>query len=310
MKILVKGSAALLSFCFVFAFSGSALAASTVNLGTSAGFAVLGGSTITNTGSTVINGDLGLSPGTSVTGFPPGMITGTKHVTDGSAAQAQTDLITAYNATAGQTVTMTVSGDLGGRTLTAGVYNSSSSLGLTGTLTLDGGGNPDAVFIFQIGSALTTASGSRINFINGAQACNVFWQVASSATLGTNSTFAGSLLVLSSVTVTTGASVNGRVLARNGAVTLDANNITVPTCSLPPPAIIPPVITVTATITPTSTTPVGLTLPPTIPAAVPGLPNTGIAPKQQSGTPWSLIISTLILTALSLLYLNKKKKTV
>jgi hypothetical protein len=155
----------------------------------------------------------------------------TEHVADTAAASAQTDLTTAYNNAAGQTPTVTGVSSLSNQTLTPGVYNAGSSLGVNGTVTLDGQGNQNAVFIFQMGSTLTTASGSSINLINGAQACNVFWQVGSSATLGTGSTFAGSILALASITVTTGDTVAGSMLARNGAVTLDSDTITAPMCS-------------------------------------------------------------------------------
>jgi Protein of unknown function (DUF3494). len=231
---LVAGAAArlggmrllLLALVVTLGLASSARAAAPVPLRTADSFAVLAGSAVSNTGPTVVNGDLGLSPGTSVTGFPPGTVHGTQHVTDAVAAQAQTDLTTAYNDAAGRAPTGTVSGDLGGRRLTSGVYRSASSLGLTGALTLDAQGNPNAVFIFQAGSTLTTASASSVNLVNGAQACNVFWQVGSSATLGTASTFRGNILALTSITVTTGARVDGRVLARNAAVTLDTNTIT------------------------------------------------------------------------------------
>jgi len=188
-------------------------------------FVVLAGSTVTNTGSTVISGSIGVSPGTAVTGFPPGLASGTIHSADGAAALAQVGLTTAYNDAAGRSGGVTVSGDLVGQTLTAGVYKSASSLAVSGNVTLDGQGNPNAVFIFQIGSSLTTASGSHIILINGATACNVFWQVGSSATLGTNSVFMGNIMALTSITLTTGASMEGRALARNGAVTLDTNTI-------------------------------------------------------------------------------------
>ena len=203
-----------------------------VGLGTATPFAVLASSTVTNTGPSVISGDLGLSPGSAVTGFPPGVvINGTEHVADAVALQAQTDLTTAYNDAAGRTPFTVVSTDLGGQTLDPGVYHAASSMGLTGTVTLDAQGDPNAVFIFQMGSTLTTASNSTVSLINGAQACNVFWQVGSSATLGTNTTFVGSILALTSVAVQTGTTVAGRVLASNGAVTLDTNTITTPTCS-------------------------------------------------------------------------------
>ena len=221
----------LLGLVAALVFASSARAATPVPLGTAEPFAVLAGSTVTNTGPTVINGDLGLSPGTAVTGFPPGTVNGSQHVTDAVAAQAQTDLTTAYNNAAGQAPTGTVSADLGGQRLAPGVYRSASSLGLTDALTLDAQGDANAVFIFQAGSTLTTASASSVNLVNGAQACNVFWQVGSSATLGTASNFRGSILALTSITVTTGATVDGRLLARNAAVTLDTNSITRSRCA-------------------------------------------------------------------------------
>jgi hypothetical protein len=205
-----------------------------VGLGTAAAFAVLGGSTVTNTGPTVLTGNLGLSPGSSVTGFPPGTVSGTTHVADAAALQAQTDLTTAYNDAAGRTGGTTISADLGGRTLTPGVYTSASSLGLTGTLTLDGQGDENAVFIFQAGSTLTAAPGSSVMLIGGAQACNVVWQVGSSATLNTGTTFKGNILALTSITLNTGTQVDGSTLARNGAVTLDTNNVSRALCSAAP----------------------------------------------------------------------------
>jgi Ice-binding-like len=212
------------------AFATSAQA-QTVGLGTADAFSVLGGSTVTNTGPSVINGDLGLSPGTAVVGFPPGIVNGTIHATDAVALQAQSDLTTAYNDAAGRPSTATVSGDLAGRTLTGGVYSSASSLGLSGDLTLDAQGDPNAVFVFQAGSTLTTGSGSRVLLMGGAQACNVFWQVGSSATIGTGTAFTGNILALTSISLTTGATLDGRALARNGAVTLDTNVITRSTCA-------------------------------------------------------------------------------
>jgi len=197
-------------------------------LGAAGSFGVVGASTVTNTGPTVINGDLGLSPGTSVTGFPPGIVTGTIHVADPAALAAQTDITTAYNALAGQACNVNLTGtNLGGLTLTPGVYCFSSSAQLTGTLTLNGLGNPGSVWVFQIGSTLTTASGSSVNFINGGQPCGAFWQVGSSATLGTNTTFRGNILALASITATTGATNSGALFARNGAVTLDSNVVSV-----------------------------------------------------------------------------------
>ncbi len=193
-------------------------------------FSVLAGSTVTNTGSTVISGDVGVSPGTAVTGFPPGLAGGAIHSADGAAAQAQAALTTGYLDAAGRSGGTTVAGDLVGRTLTAGVYKSTSSLAISGDVTLDAQGNSAAVFIFQISSTLTTGSGSHVILANGAKACNVFWQVGSSATLGTNSVFKGNVLALTSITITTGVNLEGRALARNGAVTLDADVITGCTC--------------------------------------------------------------------------------
>jgi hypothetical protein len=203
-----------------------------VGLGTDGSFAVLAGSTVTNTGPSVISGSVGLDPGSAVTGFPPGIVlAGTTQVANGVALQAKSDLVTAYNDAAGRSSTATVSGDLAGRTLTSGVYTSASSLGLSGALTLDAQGDPNAVFVFQAGSTLIVGSSSQVNLIGGAQACNVYWQVGSSATIGTGAAFVGNILALTSISMTTGATLQGRALARNGAVTLDTNTITRPLCT-------------------------------------------------------------------------------
>src|SRR5450830_2171852 len=198
-------------------------------LGAAQSFAVLGSSTVTNTGSSVITGDLGVSPGSAVTGFPPGLVvSGTIHAADAVALAAQNSVTTAYNSLASQACTQDLTGqDLGGKTLTAGVYCFSSSAQLTGILTLNAQGNANAVFIFKIGSTLTTASGSSVVVTNGGSLCNVFWQVGSSATLGTTTSFVGNILALARITLTTGANASGRALARNGAVTLDTNTVTV-----------------------------------------------------------------------------------
>ena len=193
-------------------------------------FSVLAGSTVTNTGSTVISGDVGVAPGTAVTGFPPGLASGAIHKADGAAAQAKAALTAGYIDAAGRTGGASVAGDLVGKTFTAGVYKSTSSLALSGDVTLDAQGDPAAVFIFQISSTLTTGSGSHVVLANGAKACNVFWQVGSSATLGTNSVFKGNILALTSITITTGVNLQGRALARNGAVTLDSDVISGCTC--------------------------------------------------------------------------------
>jgi hypothetical protein len=240
------------------ALASSATAAQPpVGLGTAGSFAVLAGSTVTNTGPSVVNGDLGVSPGTAVTGFPPGTVNGTIHAADAVAGQAQTDTTTAYNDAAGRTPAVSVSGDLGGSMLTPGVYKASSSLGLTGDVTLDAQGDPSAVFIFQVGSTLTTASSSRVVLANGANACNVYWQIGSSATLGTNSTFNGTILALTSITLNTGANVDGAALARNGAVTLDDNVITRGNCASTSPGSTTPGSTTPGSTTPGSTSPGG-----------------------------------------------------
>jgi type VI secretion system secreted protein VgrG len=204
-----------------------------VSLGTAGNFAVLAGSGITNTGPTTIAGDVGTFPTTTETGFGSVTLIGTNHGGDAVAQLAKTDLTTAYNDAAGRLDATIVSGDLGGQTLVPGVYKSASSLDLTGTLTLNAHGNPYAVFIFQMGSTLTTASGSNVRLINGTQSCNVFWQIGSSATLGTGSTIRGTLLALTSITATTNATVDGRLLAMNGAVTLDTNTIARAICEIP-----------------------------------------------------------------------------
>ena len=173
-----------------------------VDLGTADSFAVLGGQTVTNTGASVLNGDLGVSPGTALTGFPPGIVNGAVHAKDAVAGQAQTDLTTAYNNAAGQLPDSTISADLGGQTLNPGVYKkTSATTDLTGTLTLDAHGDPNAVFIFQLSSTLITASNSSVLLVNGARPCEVFWQVSSSATIGTGTTFVGNILALTSIAV-------------------------------------------------------------------------------------------------------------
>lgn len=209
------------------------LAAQYVDLGTASNYGVLAGSTVTNTGSSTITGDVGVSPGLAITGFPPGLVNGTIHAGDASALQAQNDLTTAYNDAAGRAPTGTIAtGTLGGLTLVAGTYSSAGfALDLTGVITLNAQGNANAVWIFQAGSSLITASNSSVLLINGAQACHVFWQVGSSATLGTNSSFQGNILANTSITANTGAVITGRLLARNGAVTLDTNTILEAICA-------------------------------------------------------------------------------
>ena len=211
-----------------------AVSANAVPLGAAGSFAVLGASTVTNTGSTIVTGDVGLSPGTSVTGFPPGVVTGVLRVNDGIAATAQANNVTAYGLLAVQACDVTFAGptDMAGMTLLPGTYCFKSSGSNTGLLTLNGAGNSNAVWIFRTASTLTTGAGSSVVATNGAQACNVFWQVGSSATFGTNTRMLGNVLALTSITANTGSSISGRTLAQTGAVTLDTNSVSV--CSIAP----------------------------------------------------------------------------
>lgn len=233
LAALSAGVVAAAVSLLVVAGSPAAFAAQpAVGLGTARPFAVLAGTTVTNTGATVVSGDLGVSPGSAVTGFPPGkVIKGTQHVADAVALKAKDDLVTAYKDAAGRTPATTVTSDLGGRVLKPGVYRSAKAMALTGTVTLDAKGDPDAVFIFQAGSTLITASSSTVALVNGTDPCNVFWQVGSSATLRTDTTFVGTIMALTTATLETRTTVVGRVLARNGAVNLDTNTITRPACA-------------------------------------------------------------------------------
>ncbi len=218
----------------LFASVYPALAATAPSLGSAQSFAVLAGTTVTNTGPTTITGDVGVSPGSAITGLASITLSGATHAADAVALQAQSDVTTAYNALAAAPCTQSFTGtavELGGQTLTPGVYCYSSSAQLTGTLTLNGGG----VFIFKIGSTLTTAANSTVALIGGASPCNVFWQVGSSATLGTTTSFAGNVLALASITLNTGATNAGGLFARTGAVTLDSNVVnTVGSCRAGP----------------------------------------------------------------------------
>lgn len=204
-----------------------------VGLGAVASYSVLGGETVTNTGLTVLDGDLGTTPGSAITGFPPGIVGGTTRV-EAAAAGAKASLLIAYDDAARRATTANVAGDLVGRTLVGGVYTASGPLAVSGTLTLDAQGDPDAVFIFQAASTLITASSSRIALLDGASSCNVYWQVAESAVLGSNSRFTGTIMALQSISVTTGARVDGRALARNGQVSLQSNVFQSTTCVTAP----------------------------------------------------------------------------
>jgi hypothetical protein len=220
----------------------SALANTLVPLGTAKNYAVIAGTTITNSGPSWVTGQMALSPGTSVTGFPPGT-SGHKDIgpSNGAANQAKADLTNAYGNAAGQTPFNSLPTELGGRTLNRGTYRQGTA-GLTGTLTLNGQGSTNGVWIFQIASTLITgaATGARVRLINGAQPCDVFWQVGSSATLGTSTVFVGNIMALTTITMNTGASLNGRAMAQNGAVNLHTNRIIRPSgCGALAPASVP-----------------------------------------------------------------------
>ncbi|WP_430498726.1 ice-binding family protein [Micromonospora trifolii] len=213
---------------------GASAAELPVPLGTAANFAVLAGTTVTNTGLSMVTGDIGVSPGTAVTGFPPGQLNGAIHSNDGPAVQAKSDLVIAYNDAVSRTTTDIVATELGGTTKTTGVYGSAGgTFTLAGDLILDAEGDPNAVFIFKTVSTLITGALSTVNLINGAQSCNVFWQVGSSVTLGASSLFRGNILALTSITVGAGLEVDGRTMAINGAVTMDTDTVTRSTCAEP-----------------------------------------------------------------------------
>ncbi len=301
----------------VFSNTGIAQAATTVDLGTADSFAILAGTAVTDVPASVITGDVGLSPaaGTNYAGLTSSEVSGTIYAVDstgpdGSAGNnpslltsAKNDLTTAYLDAAGRTPGTSygaVDNTFGGKTLTSGVYafGHAATANLTGTLTLDAQSDPNAVFIFQASSDLVTASSSVVTLVNGAQACNVFWQVTSSATLGTSSTFVGTIMALTSIGLNTNATMQGRALARNAAVTLDHNTITKPTCAA---ATATPTAS-TSTSTTTSSSPsssvaaeaTSIASTSTSASAAPDLPNTGF------GLPVSrvpLLVGLLILLA-------------
>lgn len=256
-------------------------AATAPSLGTAQSFAVLSATGVTNTGPTTISGgNLGVSPGTAATGFPPGIVTppGAIHMADAVALQAQSDITTAYNNLTGQPCTNDLTGqDLGGKTLTPGVYCFSSSALLTGMLTLDTQGNAGAVFVFKTGSTLTTASNSSVRVINGGSVCNAFWQIGSSATLGTGTTFVGNVLALASITLNTNATLSGRAFARGGAVTLDSNSISATACAMLSPTLTPTVAVPNATQTTIAATQTAIALTRTVIAATQNVPTATLA---------------------------------
>ena len=310
----------------------------TVNLGSTSNFAVLAGSGITNTGPTTVSGtaggDLGSDPTPAFTGDTLVTTTGTKYTAPSAVVTAaKTAAITAYDDAAGRTPATTVTADLGGQTLVGGVYNAAAAMALTGTLILDGQDNPDAVWIFQAGSTLTTASSSVVQLINGAQPSHVFWQVGSSATFGTSSDFTGHVLALTSITATTGATFKGQLLARNGAVTLDTNTITndvcaaavtpTPTASATPsstPVVTPPTETVAPpVVTPSATpteTPSASATPSTSPSEVASASPTPVETTETGGelpnteTPWLNVLAVglgVILAGGAILFFRRKR---
>jgi type VI secretion system secreted protein VgrG len=257
-----------------------------VGLGTAAPFAVLAGTpAISNTGATTIVGDVGIAPALAVTGFPPGTVSGTVHKGDAVAIQAKSDLTAAYTDAAGRPATATHA-TLGGLTLVGGVYTAGgATLGLTGTLTLDGQNDPNSVWIFQATSDLVTASSSAVELVNGASACNVYWQVTSSATLGSGSTFVGTIMALTSITMAAGVTVDGRALARNGEVTLINDTISSGACSA-----------ASATAAPSAST-----APSATSSAKPSVPPTDtdeLASAGSSGTTTIIFVAGLLALAL------------
>jgi hypothetical protein len=253
--------------------SGAGAATGPVSLGTAGTYAVLAGQTVTNTGPTTVHGNLGLSPGSAVTGFPPGVVSsGAIHAADAAALTAKADLTTAFDDAAGRASTGAITANLGGQTLVPGVYTG-GALALGGVLTLDGLGDANAVFVFQAASTLITASGSTVALINGAAACRVFWQVGSSATIGTTSTFVGTVLALTSIAAQTNASIHGRLLARNGEVTLDSNTFTAPSCASAAPT---PTTTIAGAVA-------GSTVPGAVTSTIPGRVTSSTLPRSGSG---------------------------
>jgi hypothetical protein len=298
--------AAVTAALCVVALSGPALASTAPGLGAATSYAVLAGTTVTNTNTpTTVSGDLGVSPGSAVTGFPPGTVSnGSIHKADQPAADAQAALGTAYDNAASSPCNFDMSNqNLGGKTLTPGTYCQSTAPTLTGTLTLDGNG----VFIFKVGSTLVTAPNATIAFTNRAQPCNVFWQVSSSATLDTGTTFAGTVMALTSIGMNSTATLRGRALARNGAVTLDNNTITAPTsCAAPD------VAGSTATPAPSGSASASPGAGAT-PAASPStrLPRAGGGPPSRPNAPWILVVAAVALggpPALALMLARRRSR--
>jgi type VI secretion system secreted protein VgrG len=275
--IAVVGIAFVIAIGAMAGTAANAAIVPTVGLGTAASFSVLAGTpVISSTGLTTIDRDVGIHPAAAITGFPPGIIGGAVHAGDGVALQAKSDLVTAYNDAAGRAPSGPTLGALGGTTVVGGAWTLSSlTSDLTGVLTLDGANDPNSVWIFRSPSTLITSSGSSMVFIRGGSACNVFWQVTSSATLGSGSSFVGTIMALTDIHMTDNVTVQGRALARNGDVTLDNDHFLTSACNAAPPVVIPPTrppFTVAPSVAPTAT-------PTAAPAATP------IATAASSGGP-------------------------
>jgi hypothetical protein len=297
------------AFLLTFANTASAAIVPNVGMGAAGNYSVLGGQGVTNTGNTTMHMNLGSSPNPALVGFPPGLVIAPGVVDNAGAAAGQLALTTAYDNAAGRALTATVTANLTGLTLQGGVYAgpSKAALLLPGTLTLDGAGNPNTVFIFQTNSTLITGPGSRVALINGAQECNVYWQVLSSATLGSGSTFVGNIFALASIQMQADVTVHGRALARNASVTLINDHFTNPTCatSLPTPTTAAPSPGLPGVGAPTTLAPgTGSTLPGggTVPGGgaattttlgltvgIVGPPRTGVAPMTHHDFPWPAV---------------------
>lgn len=297
-KAQVIAATTALAICAITLSTSLATSAAgpTIRQGTTSTYGVLAATTVTNTGATTISGtagsDIGLSPGSSYTNTGTMTIGGTTHITDSAASIAQTDLVVAYNDLSIPTAVTLTNLDLGGQTLTPGAYASGSSFANSTNLTFDALGDPTAVFIIKAVSTVITSSASTMTMVNGAQACNVFWQVGSSATLGTNSTFIGHIYALTSITATTGATIYGQLLARNAAVTLDNNTIVNNAC-------ITPAVAITATtIQPSTATTARPATTTTKPRPAVTIPDTQL-PSTGSNT-GPLVAVTALLGALSI----------
>lgn len=269
-----------------------------VDLGTVATYSVIAGSTVTNTGPSVLSGDVGVSPGTAITGFfPPGVYAGVEHAADAQAAKAKSDLQIAYTDARGRKPPTAIAAGIGTKTLKAGVYKAVSALALNGDLTLDGEDTVGAVFIFQVPSQLTTASNSNVRLINGADACNVYWQIGSSATLGTDTTFVGTIMAQQSISVNTGTVIQGRALALTGAVTLDTNVFRSAACRRSQPT---PTVTTTATVSvtppPVTVTSPGPTTVSTFPTKVVTSPGPTTTTTTTSVFPTHTVVNTVTRT--------------